>query len=154
MPIETNTSRVTDHHRRLVRHRRGTPEAGHLCRSGPYTTRITVRRPKNMKHFSGRVAVEIINMSAAYDWTANWCALWETIVKKGDVYVGITSKPNVFPGMVRFDAERYGPLSMANPLPPDQQTCGTLPGDPNYNANLSKLYENGLATTSSRRSER
>ena len=43
--------------------------------------------------------------------------------------------------MVRFDAERYGRLSMANPLPPDQQTCGTLPDDPNYDANLSKLYE-------------
>jgi len=114
-------------------------------RSGPYTTRITVRRPKNMKHFSGRVAVEIINMTAGYDWTANWGALWETIVKKGDVYVGITSKPNVFPGMVRFDPERYGRLSMANPLPPDQQSCGTLPDDPNYDVNLSKLYENGLA---------
>ncbi|HWM37539.1 MAG TPA: alpha/beta hydrolase domain-containing protein [Streptomyces sp.] len=114
-------------------------------RSGPYTTRITVRRPKNMKHFSGRVAVEIINMTAGYDWTANWGALWETIVKKGDVYVGITSKPNVFPGMVRFDPERYGRLSMANPLPPDQQTCGTLPDDPNHDPYLSKLGEWGLA---------
>ena len=114
-------------------------------RSGPYTTRITVRRPKNMKRFSGRVAVEIMNMSLAYDSTVNWAALWETIVEKGDVYVGITSKPNVFPGMVRFDPERYGRLSMANPLPPDQQSCGTLPGDPDYDANLSKLYENGLA---------
>ena len=37
-----------------------------------------------MKHFTGRVAVEIINMTSAYDWTANWGALWETIVKKGD----------------------------------------------------------------------
>jgi hypothetical protein len=117
-----------------------------VLRSGPYTTRITVRRPKNMKRdFSGRVAVEIINMSAGYDWTANWGALWEDIVKKGDVYVGITSKPNVFPGMLRFDADRYGPLSMANPLPPDQQTCGRLPGEAGYNPNLSKLYENGLA---------
>jgi Alpha/beta hydrolase domain len=114
-------------------------------RSGPYTTRITVRRPENMKRFSGRVAVEIINMASYYDWTANWGALWETIVKKGDVYVGITSAPNVFPGMVRFDPERYGRLSMANPLPPDQQSCGTLPDDPNYDPFFSKLYENGLA---------
>jgi hypothetical protein len=117
-----------------------------VLRSGPYTTRITVRRPKNMRRdFSGRVAVEIINMTAGYDWTAHWGALWEEIVKKGDVYVGITSKPNVLPGMVRFDADRYGRLSMANPLPPDQQTCGRLPGEPGYNPNLSKLYENGLA---------
>ena len=114
-------------------------------RSGPYTTRITVRRPKNMKRFSGRVAVEIINMSSAYDWTASWGALWETIVKEGDVYVGITSAPVVLPGMVRFDPERYGRLSMANPLPPNQQSCGTLPGDPNYDPFFSKLGEWGLA---------
>jgi hypothetical protein len=32
--------------------------------SAKYTTRVTVRRPINMKKFSGRVVVEIINMSA------------------------------------------------------------------------------------------
>ncbi len=114
-------------------------------RSGPYNTRITVRRPINMRQWSGRVAVEIINMSAGYDWTANWAALWESIVERKDIYVGITSKPNVLPGMVKFDAARYGRLSFANPLPPDQQTCGHLPGESGYNPNLSKLYENGLA---------
>jgi len=114
-------------------------------RSGPYTTRITVRHPIDMKKWSGRVAVEIINMSAAYDWTANWGALWESIIDRNDVYVGITSKPNVLPGMVTFDADRYGRLSFANPLPAAEQTCGRLPGEPGYNPNLSKLYENGLA---------
>lgn len=114
-------------------------------RSGPYTTRITVRRPINMRQWSGRVAVEIINMSAGYDWTANWAALWESIVERKDIYVGITSKPNVLPGMVKFDASRYGRLSFANPLPPEQQTCGRLPGENGYNPNLSRLYENGLA---------
>lgn len=119
--------------------------ASKVLRSGPYTTRITVRRPINMKQWSGKTAVEIINMSAGYDWTAEWGALWETIIKRKDVYVGITSKPNVFDGMRRFDSERYEPLSMANPLPPAQQTCGLLPGDAGYNPNVSKLYENGLA---------
>ena len=114
-------------------------------RSGPYTTRIIVRRPANMRRWSGRVAVEIINMSAGYDWTANWAALWESIIERRDIYVGITSKPNVLPGMTRFDAARYGRLSFANPLPPAEQTCGRLPSESGYDPNLSRLYENGLA---------
>ncbi len=116
-----------------------------VLRSGPYTTRIVVRRPIDMKDWSGVAAVEIINMTAGYDWTANWGALWESIINRRDVYVGITSKPNIFPGLVKFDAKRYGRLSMANPLPPEKQICGSLPGDKDYDPNLSKLYENGLA---------
>ena len=75
--------------------------------SGPYTTRMDVRMPKDMDDWSGKVVVEIINMSAGYDWTAVWSALWQRVLKDGDVYVGITSKPNVLPGLVQFDADRY-----------------------------------------------
>lgn len=113
--------------------------------SGPYNTRVIIRRPKDMKKFSGRVVVEILNMSASYDFTAMWGALWERILDNGDVYVGITSKPNVFGSMNVFDSERYSTLSMANPIAPENQTCGKLPGETGYSANLSKLYENGLA---------
>jgi hypothetical protein len=45
----------------------------------------------------------------------------------------------------RFDPKRYGSLAMNNPLPPEQQTCGALPGDPGYDENTSKLWENGLS---------
>lgn len=113
--------------------------------SGAYTTRIIVNRPISMKQWSGRVVVEMINTSAGYDWTAIWGAIWQSVIARHDIYVGITVKPNVFPGMVTFDAARYGRLSMANPLPSDQQACGLLPGQAGYNPNLSKLYENGLA---------
>jgi hypothetical protein len=112
--------------------------------NGPYTTRMDVRRPKNMRHWSGKVVVEIINMSAGYDWTAIWSALWQRVLKDHDIYVGITSKPNVLPGLQQFDATRYANLSWANPVPADQQACGLLPGDAGYTPNLSKLYENGL----------
>lgn len=115
-----------------------------ILRSGDYTTRITVRRPADMSEFSGRVIVEMINPSALYDWTAIWSALWERVVANGDVYVGITSKPAVFPAMLQFDPERYAPLSMANPLPPEQQDCGLLPGAADFSPNLSQEYENGL----------
>lgn len=116
-----------------------------VLRSGDYTTRMLVRRPKNMDNWSGKVNVEIINMTAGYDWTAVWSALWERTIRDRDVYVGVTSKPNVLEGMKRFDPERYAELSWDNPLPPEEQACGTLPGEDGYNPNLSKLYENGLA---------
>ena len=124
-----------------------TPNGGFktsVLRSGDYSTRMDVRMPKNMRRWSGKVNVEIINMSAGYDWTAVWSALWQRTLKDHDVYVGLTSKPNVLPGMKQFDPQRYAALSWANPLPPDQQSCGSLPGDAGYNPNLSKLYENGL----------
>jgi hypothetical protein len=112
--------------------------------NGPYTTRMDVRRPANMKKWSGKVVVEVINMSAGYDWTAIWSAVWQRVLNDHDIYVGITSKPNVLPGLEQFDGARYSRLSWANPVPADQQACGTLPGDAGYNPNLSKLYENGL----------
>jgi hypothetical protein len=119
-----------------------------VLRSGPYTTRLLVTRPEDPAAFSGRVVVEIINMSAGYDWLAVWSALWDVVVARGDAFVGITAKPNVFAGMRRFDPARYGRLAMANPLPPEEQTCGQLPGEPGYYPHLwgvSRLYENGLA---------
>ena len=112
---------------------------------GDYVTRVTVRKPKDMSNFSGRVVVEIINPSALYDWTAMWSALWERVVANGDVYVGITSKPAVFPGMIKFDKERYGRLKFQNPVPVDKQICGHLPDEKDYSPNVSKLEENGLA---------
>ncbi|WP_374864737.1 alpha/beta hydrolase domain-containing protein [Brucella cytisi] len=112
---------------------------------GDYVTRMTIRRPADMSKFSGRVVVEIINPSALYDWTAMWSALWERFVANGDVYVGITSKPAVFPGMIKMDPERYGRLKFQNPVPPEKQACGHLPGEKDYSPDLSKLEENGLA---------
>jgi Alpha/beta hydrolase domain len=115
-----------------------------VLRSAPYTTRVLVTRPEHPKDFSGRAVVDMINMSAGYDWQAVWSALWERVLAAGDAFVGITSKPNVFPSMARFDEKRYWRLSMANPLPSDAQACGRVPGEDGYDPNLSRLYENGL----------
>jgi hypothetical protein len=99
-----------------------------VLRSGEVTTRMLVRRPQNMKTWSGKVNVEILNPASYYDFTAVWSALWERTLGDHDIYVGITSVPNVLPGMQQFDPERYADLSWANPLPPEEQSCGLLPG--------------------------
>jgi hypothetical protein len=110
----------------------------------PYTTRIIVRRPANLQKFSGVVWVEPFNPTLAIDLDRMWQLHYEQILRDGDAYVGITSKPIAMVALQNFDPVRYAPLSMANPLPPDQQTCGRLPGEPGYSPNTSKLYENGL----------
>ena len=116
-----------------------------VLRSGDVTTRMLVRRPKNMKTWSGKVNVEIINMSAGYDWTAVWSALWERTLGDHDVYVGITGKPNVLPGHAAARPEQVrGSLLGRIRCLPEEQTCGTLPGEDGYDPNMSKLYENGL----------
>jgi len=110
----------------------------------PYATRIIVRRPGKPAKFSGTVWVEFLNPTLAFDLDRMWQLHYAQILKDGDAWVGITSKPIAILALKNFDPVRYASLSMANPLPPAQQTCGRLPGEPGYSSNTSKLYENGL----------
>lgn len=110
----------------------------------PYTTRILVRKPANAEDFSGNVWVELNNPSRGWDVEVQWPVVQEEIMASGDIWVSMTAKPNVIASLQRVDEERYGKLSMANPLSPEEQTVGLLPGDDGYDENLSKLYENGL----------
>ena len=111
----------------------------------PYTTRIIVRRPAKASRFSGTVWVEPLNPTLGVDLDRMWQLQYAQLLRDGDAYVGITIKPIALAALQIFDPIRYASLSMANPLPPALQTCGLLPGEPGYTANLSKLYENGLA---------
>jgi len=113
--------------------------------NAPYETRMIVRRPGNLHKFSGTVWVEPLNPSLAIDLDRMWQLHYEQILRDGDAYVAITVKPIAMVALQTFDPVRYAPLKMSNPLPPAQQTCGKLPGEPGYNLNTSKLYENGLA---------
>lgn len=110
----------------------------------PYTTRIVVRAPSKPHKFSGAVWVEPLNPTLGIDLDRTWQLHHDQILRDGDAWVGITSKPNTIAALKKYDPDRYAPLSMANPLPPEQQTCGLLPGQPGYNANTSKQTENGL----------
>lgn len=110
----------------------------------PYTTRIVVRKPQNTSDFSGNVWVELNNPSRGWDVEVQWPVVQEEVMSSGDIWVAMTAKPNVIASLQRVDDERYGKLSMANPLSPEEQTVGLLPDEEGYDENLSKLYENGL----------
>jgi hypothetical protein len=82
----------------------------------PYTTRILVRRPARASRFSGNVVVELLNPSNRFDLNIGWAMAHRQMVRNGDAWVGITGKPIDVLALKKFDPERYGSLSFANPL--------------------------------------
>jgi hypothetical protein len=89
--------------------------------TGPYETRLLIRRPSSPSRFSGNVILELINPTSNYDVDIMWAADHEHFMRRGDVYVGISIKPVVLDALKTFDSTRYGGVSMANPAP--EQTC-------------------------------
>jgi hypothetical protein len=107
----------------------------------PYTTRIVVRRPAAPEAFSGNVIVELLNPTTFVDLAVTWMESHTHFLRNGDIYVGITVKPITIKALKRFDPGRYAPLTMANPLPPDQ----TCPNATSPLPDTTPETENGLA---------
>lgn len=108
----------------------------------PYINRIIVRAPQDRVACSGNVVVEIINPTSFREIDRMWILGWKKIVRDGDIYVGITSKPNTIAKMVEFDEKRYGRLSWKNPTPEIP-----FPEDFQKKSGISDLnhdYETGL----------
>jgi hypothetical protein len=90
----------------------------------PYTTRMIIRRPINPARFSGTAVVEPLNPSNLFDLNIGWAMSGDQFMRNGDVWVGFTSKPVAVQALKTFDAQRYGSLSWANPLPlSDPRNC-------------------------------
>ncbi len=93
----------------------GTVEVAH--ENAPYVNRIVVRRPEDPSRSSGNVIVEIINATSGADLNRMWILTHRQIVREGDVYVGVTSKPNTLAKLKEYDERRYGRLEWPNPTP-------------------------------------
>ena len=86
--------------------------------SGPYTTRILVRKPVNINEFSGNVIIELSNWARGYEVPiAGWGEYYDSILARGDAWVQITIRPGVAARLKKFNSVRYAPLSFASPLP-------------------------------------
>ncbi len=82
----------------------------------PYTSRLLLRRPASPEAFSGNIIFEIMNSTPRYDLDRCWTILRRQILRDGDIYVGVLSKPVVFDNMKRLDPVRYRDLKWPNPL--------------------------------------
>ena len=96
--------------------------------SGPYTTRVLVRRPANRERFSGNVYVEIMNPARSYD-TAIFFGFTAEHLMSGHAWVGVSTNSTTHAGLKRFDPARYAPMSFANPFPAAKQAefCAANP---------------------------
>ena len=97
-----------------------------------YRNRFIVRAPKENSKFSGHVVVEIINPTSFMEIERMWILGYRKLMRDGDIYVGITSKPNTIAKLVEFDKERYESLSWPNP-------CEDVP----FDFNLEDAYKKG-----------
>lgn len=82
-----------------------------------YRNRIIIRAPKDTNSFSGNVVIEILNPTASMDIDRMWIFTKEKIIRDNDIYIGITSKPNVIASLLKFDERRYSTLKWENPTP-------------------------------------
>jgi hypothetical protein len=75
----------------------------------PYTTRIIVRRPKDVKRFSGTVVAEALHAggrSLVFEWSR------VSILTRNHAFVEIVHSPANVNLLKTFNAERYAPLSI------------------------------------------
>lgn len=117
-----------------------------MTKDAPYVNRFVVRAPKDREKFSGNVVVEIINATAFFDLERMWILGYREFVRNGDIYIGITSKPNTIPKLLEFDQKRYEKMSWANPTPEKKFSFSTeeymkQPGKPH---DIDINYETGL----------
>lgn len=90
-------------------------ELKYRAKSAPYVNRMLVRRPKDPQRASGRVIVEILNATSAVDIDRVWVQIKKLLMREGDIYIGITSKPSSAETLKKFDPDRYALLSWKNP---------------------------------------
>lgn len=88
-----------------------------ICADVPYCDRFLVRRPRDARRFSGDVMIEILNATAGFDIDRMWILGKDEMMRRGVAYIGITSKPDVFDALRKFDAKRYQDISWKLPYP-------------------------------------
>ena len=71
--------------------------------SGPYKTRIIVRRPSDPRKFSGNVVVEMLNPTSLFDVDIVWAADQNYFVSHGDIWVWITVNRSSIENLKAFD---------------------------------------------------
>lgn len=95
----------------------------------PYTNRMMIRAPKCKEDFSGHVVIEIVNATGRFDIERMWIISREYFMRHGIIFIGLTSKPDVFDALTMYDAQRYAPLNWPNPRPQEQWLDPTtMPG--------------------------
>jgi hypothetical protein len=82
--------------------------------TGPYKTRMVVRRPASSKAFNGVVVLEWYNVTAGYEQEYDWFASHEHLIREGYAWIGVSSQTVGIVALKQFNAARYGPLGITD----------------------------------------
>lgn len=86
----------------------------------PYINRFVMRAPQNQKKFSGNIIIEILNATSGMDIERMWIFSNKEFIRNGDIYIGISSKPNTIAKLKEFNQTRYEKLNWKNPTSSQQ----------------------------------
>ena len=127
------------------------------CTNIPYTTRMLVKRPRDPRRFSGTVVIEPLNPSAGFDIAAVRDRSWPYFVRKGDIFVGWTSRYGTIAALKQFNPARYAPLTWGvNSAVDDGMTFGIAaqvgalfkangPASPAHGLKVKRIFEAGFS---------
>nr|MCR5032372.1 hypothetical protein [Lachnospiraceae bacterium] len=93
-------------------------------KDAPYCTRILVRRPADQRKQSDFAVLEIFNYSGAEKAFCGWGCCGESMLKNGDVWVGITIKQSAVECLKKFDPRRYKGMGFPNPVEKSKRRPG------------------------------
>jgi hypothetical protein len=79
--------------------------------SADYKSRLVVLRPQHARDFSGTVVVEWLNVSAGFDAPADWALGHDEMIRRGDVWIGVSAQAVGVNALKAIDPARYGSLS-------------------------------------------
>ena len=92
-----------------------------IVSTGPYRTRMIVRRPAKTNKFSGHVFVEWMNSARRWDQEIVFAYMYQYILRSGDIWIGVSSAPSVIDTYkILFDPVRYAALLWDYKLPATQ----------------------------------
>ena len=75
---------------------------------------MLVKMPSNPHKFSGNVIIEPLNPSGGFDIAAVWYRSWQYFVRRGDIFVGWTSRAVAMNALKTFNPTRYSSLTFGN----------------------------------------
>lgn len=127
------------------------------CANVRYTTRMLVKRPIDPRSFSGTVVIEPFNPSSGYDIANVWDRSWPYFVRRGDIFVGWTSRYAAVSALKQFEPGRYARLSWGVAGESDDgitfdvaAQIGALfklnhPGSPTHGLEVRRVFESGFS---------
>ena len=102
--------------------------------AAPYTTRIIVRRPPDLKRSNGTVVLEWMNVSLQQDTDVDWIESYRELMHDGFTYVGVSVQPTGVP-LATQDPVRYGQIQIP-PYAPGADTVAPSQGGPSYGESI------------------